>query len=84
MVLKRKFSAHQYFEDIRKHNVTVMQYIGELCRYLLTVPEVQLKTMYLLEVIVLLYDYVQRMFSQAKISISKYLMFVSFHRLKLT
>ncbi|XP_045156369.2 long-chain fatty acid transport protein 2-like isoform X2 [Mercenaria mercenaria] len=39
MVLKRKFSAHQYFEDVRKHNVTVIQYIGELCRYLLTVPE---------------------------------------------
>lgn len=39
MVLKRKFSAHQYFADVRKYNVTVMQYIGELCRYLLTVPE---------------------------------------------
>ncbi|XP_060577324.1 long-chain fatty acid transport protein 2-like [Ruditapes philippinarum] len=42
MVLKRKFSAHQYFEDVRKHNVTVIQYIGELCRYLLSVPESKL------------------------------------------
>ncbi|XP_053405486.1 long-chain fatty acid transport protein 2-like isoform X2 [Mercenaria mercenaria] len=39
MVLKRKFSARQYFEDVRKYNVTVIQYIGELCRYLLSVPE---------------------------------------------
>ncbi|XP_060577290.1 long-chain fatty acid transport protein 2-like isoform X2 [Ruditapes philippinarum] len=39
MVLKRKFSAHQYFDDVRKYNVTVIQYIGELCRYLLSVPE---------------------------------------------
>ncbi|XP_045156370.2 long-chain fatty acid transport protein 2-like [Mercenaria mercenaria] len=39
MVLKRRFSAHHFFEDVRKHNVTVIQYIGELCRYLLSVPE---------------------------------------------
>ena len=41
MVLRRKFSAKHYFEDVRRYNVTVMQYIGELCRYLLTVPEVK-------------------------------------------
>jgi len=40
MVLRRKFSAHHFFEDIRKHDVTVLQYIGELCRYLLAVPPV--------------------------------------------
>lgn len=40
MVLKRKFSANHYFEDVRKYNVTVIQYIGELCRYLLSVPKV--------------------------------------------
>ncbi|KAL4227803.1 hypothetical protein ACF0H5_013240 [Mactra antiquata] len=39
MVLARKFSANRYFEDVRKHKCTVIQYIGELCRYVLSVPE---------------------------------------------
>ncbi|XP_070706404.1 long-chain fatty acid transport protein 2 [Pempheris klunzingeri] len=41
-VLKKKFSAGQFWKDCVKHNVTVVQYIGELCRYLVnhpTVPE---------------------------------------------
>lgn len=41
-VLKKKFSASQFWKDCLKHNVTVVQYIGELCRYLLNqsvVPE---------------------------------------------
>nr|XP_046231105.1 long-chain fatty acid transport protein 6 [Scatophagus argus] len=41
-VIKRKFSASQFWKDCVKHNVTVVQYIGELCRYLVnhpTVPE---------------------------------------------
>ncbi|GFO37969.1 very long-chain acyl-coa synthetase [Plakobranchus ocellatus] len=38
MVLRRKFSARNFIEDCRKHNVTVMQYIGELFRYLLAQP----------------------------------------------
>ncbi|XP_068429789.1 long-chain fatty acid transport protein 6 [Clinocottus analis] len=33
-VLKKKFSASQFWNDCRKHDVTVFQYIGELCRYL--------------------------------------------------
>ncbi|KAJ3596395.1 hypothetical protein NHX12_002802 [Muraenolepis orangiensis] len=37
-VLKRKFSASQFWEDCRKHNVTVMQYIGETMRYLCNTP----------------------------------------------
>ncbi|KAL3865946.1 hypothetical protein ACJMK2_043290 [Sinanodonta woodiana] len=39
LVLRRKFSAHHFWEDCRKYNVTIAQYIGELCRYLLAVPE---------------------------------------------
>lgn len=39
MVLRSKFSAQHYFEDCRRHNVTIIQYIGELCRYLLALPE---------------------------------------------
>jgi len=33
-----KFSASQHWEDCATHNVTAMQYIGELCRYLLAQP----------------------------------------------
>ncbi|XP_060068919.1 long-chain fatty acid transport protein 6-like [Ylistrum balloti] len=39
IVLRRKFSARHYWEDVRKYRVTVLQYIGELCRYLLRVPK---------------------------------------------
>uniref|UniRef100_A0A6Q2YFM6 long-chain-fatty-acid--CoA ligase n=1 Tax=Esox lucius TaxID=8010 RepID=A0A6Q2YFM6_ESOLU len=39
VVLKRKFSASQFWEDCRKHNVTVMQYIGETMRYLCNTPK---------------------------------------------
>lgn len=41
-VLKKKFSASQFWKDCVKYDVTVVQYIGELCRYLMnhpTVPE---------------------------------------------
>ncbi|XP_075998666.1 long-chain fatty acid transport protein 2-like [Genypterus blacodes] len=39
MVLKRKFSASQFWNDCRKYNVTVMQYIGETMRYLCNTPK---------------------------------------------
>uniref|UniRef100_A0A3Q0RKP6 long-chain-fatty-acid--CoA ligase n=1 Tax=Amphilophus citrinellus TaxID=61819 RepID=A0A3Q0RKP6_AMPCI len=39
-VLKRRFSVNQFWKDCVKHNVTVVQYIGELCRYLLNQPMV--------------------------------------------
>jgi acyl-CoA synthetase (AMP-forming)/AMP-acid ligase II len=35
MVLRKKFSAKTFWLDCKKYNVTVVQYIGELCRYLL-------------------------------------------------
>lgn len=38
-VLKKKFSATQFWNDCRKYNVTVFQYIGELCRYLCNQPQ---------------------------------------------
>ncbi|XP_026153172.1 long-chain fatty acid transport protein 6 [Mastacembelus armatus] len=38
-VLKKKFSASQFWDDCRKHDVTVFQYIGELCRYLCNQPK---------------------------------------------
>ncbi|XP_017297454.1 very long-chain acyl-CoA synthetase [Kryptolebias marmoratus] len=39
MVLKRKFSASQFWDDCRKYNVTVVQYIGEVMRYLCSTPK---------------------------------------------
>ncbi|XP_026954407.1 long-chain fatty acid transport protein 6 isoform X2 [Sagmatias obliquidens] len=38
-VLKKKFSASQFWNDCKKYNVTVFQYIGELCRYLCKQPK---------------------------------------------
>ncbi|XP_067940711.1 long-chain fatty acid transport protein 2-like [Watersipora subatra] len=34
----RKFSVRHFWEDCDKHGATVIQYIGETCRYLLTRP----------------------------------------------
>ncbi|XP_049580583.1 long-chain fatty acid transport protein 2 [Syngnathus scovelli] len=39
VVLKRKFSASQFWDDCREHNVTVIQYIGETMRYLCNTPK---------------------------------------------
>ncbi|XP_029291668.1 long-chain fatty acid transport protein 1-like isoform X1 [Cottoperca gobio] len=38
VVIRRKFSASRFWEDCVKHNCTVVQYIGEICRYLLAQP----------------------------------------------
>lgn len=35
VVLRRKFSASAYFADCVRHECTVAQYIGEMCRYVL-------------------------------------------------
>ncbi|CAG0900226.1 unnamed protein product [Cyprideis torosa] len=39
VVIRRNFSASRFWEDCRKHNCTVAQYIGEICRYLLTIQD---------------------------------------------
>jgi fatty-acyl-CoA synthase len=39
IVLRRRFSASQFWSDCRAEGVTLFQYIGELCRYLLNSPE---------------------------------------------
>ncbi|KAM5235206.1 long-chain fatty acid transport protein 2 isoform 1-T1 [Ctenodactylus gundi] len=38
IVLRKKFSASQFWDDCRKYDVTVIQYIGELLRYLCNTP----------------------------------------------
>ncbi|KAG7468097.1 hypothetical protein MATL_G00139140 [Megalops atlanticus] len=39
IILRRKFSASQFWDDCRKHSVTVIQYIGEVMRYLCNTPK---------------------------------------------
>jgi len=38
IVLRRRFSASEFWGDVRTHRVTAWYYIGELCRYLLNQP----------------------------------------------
>jgi fatty-acyl-CoA synthase len=38
IVLRRRFSAREFWDDVRRHRVTAWYYIGELCRYLLNQP----------------------------------------------
>ncbi|XP_015258758.1 PREDICTED: long-chain fatty acid transport protein 6 [Cyprinodon variegatus] len=42
-VLKKKFSASQFWTDCRKYEVTIFQYIGELCRYLCNQPKTEME-----------------------------------------
>ena len=39
IALRRKFSLSQFWNDVRKYGVTSCQYVGEICRYLLSQPE---------------------------------------------
>uniref|UniRef100_A0A8R1DT80 long-chain-fatty-acid--CoA ligase n=1 Tax=Caenorhabditis japonica TaxID=281687 RepID=A0A8R1DT80_CAEJA len=38
-VIRKKFSASNFWKDCVKYNVTATQYIGEICRYLLAAKE---------------------------------------------
>ncbi|XP_068277912.1 long-chain fatty acid transport protein 2-like [Nyctibius grandis] len=38
-VLRAKFSASQFWNDCRRYNVSVIQYVGELMRYLCNTPK---------------------------------------------
>ncbi|XP_070686223.1 long-chain fatty acid transport protein 2-like [Pempheris klunzingeri] len=39
VALRNKFSASQFWDDCRKYNATVIQYIGEIMRYLCNTPK---------------------------------------------
>lgn len=39
LILSPKFSTKRFWEDVCNHEATVIQYIGELCRYLVAAPE---------------------------------------------
>ncbi|OXB68247.1 UNVERIFIED_CONTAM: hypothetical protein H355_005379 [Colinus virginianus] len=38
VVIKKKFSASRFWDDCAKYRCTIIQYIGEICRYLLNQP----------------------------------------------
>jgi fatty-acyl-CoA synthase len=38
VILKRKFSVHEFWDDVHRYEATLFQYIGEICRYLLNAP----------------------------------------------
>jgi fatty-acyl-CoA synthase len=37
-IIRKKFSAHEFWDDCHRNGATMFQYIGELCRYLLNAP----------------------------------------------
>lgn len=39
IIIRRKFSAREFFSDCAKYEATLIQYIGELCRYLLNTEQ---------------------------------------------
>lgn len=38
LLLRRKFSRREFWSDVRRHGVTMCQYVGEICRFLLSAP----------------------------------------------
>lgn len=38
VVIARKFSASRYWDDVRRYGVTILLYVGEICRYLMNAP----------------------------------------------
>jgi fatty-acyl-CoA synthase len=38
LIIKRRFSVHDFWRDIHTRGATMFQYVGELCRYLLNAP----------------------------------------------
>ena len=41
LAIREQFSATSFLDDVRRYDATAMIYIGELCRYLLAVPETE-------------------------------------------
>jgi acyl-CoA synthetase (AMP-forming)/AMP-acid ligase II len=38
LCISRRFSTTKFWDEVREYNCTVIQYIGEMCRYLLNAP----------------------------------------------
>lgn len=52
IVLRRRFSVKDFWQDIADHKVTQFQYIGEFCRYLDNAPEHPLERKHNLRIII--------------------------------
>ncbi len=39
MALRKRFSARNFWKDVRKYNASLFVYVGELCRYIYNQPE---------------------------------------------
>jgi fatty-acyl-CoA synthase len=48
VVLRPRFSASDFWRDVREQRCTLFQYIGELCRYLVNAPHRQIETQHAL------------------------------------
>jgi fatty-acyl-CoA synthase len=51
VIIRRKFSATQFWDDCQRYGATQFEYIGELCRYLLNTPPHPLERKHKLRVI---------------------------------
>jgi len=38
LAIRRKFSRSAFWSDVRQHQISVAQYVGEICRFLLSAP----------------------------------------------
>lgn len=38
LLIRRKFSRREFWPEVRQHRVTLCQYVGEICRFLLSEP----------------------------------------------
>lgn len=38
LCISKRFSTSRFWDEVRKYNCTVVQYIGEMCRYLMNAP----------------------------------------------
>ncbi len=52
IVLKRKFSVSDFWQDVHDHKITQFQYIGEFCRYLNNAPKHPLENKHKLRIII--------------------------------
>ncbi|KAK6179984.1 hypothetical protein SNE40_012217 [Patella caerulea] len=50
VVIRKKFSVSYFWKDVHQYNITVIQYIGELCRYLLNGPKDPLENQHKIKV----------------------------------
>ncbi len=48
VVIRERFSANRFWEDVVENRCTIVQYIGELCRYLVAAPASQAEARHVL------------------------------------